>query len=192
MLDTFSANSLKVLDKSLDEFINKYIYHLVIYKKDERAVLGQKYHALMCQYLKGYDISKMKKELKNPIVFDKFLKIINKDNFIKTEYSFLVKDELNNKPYYLTGRYDAIYKENKNYIIYDWKTLNIPNNAQDDLQTIVYLYTASKVFKTNLIKMRYVSIEKGIFQDIDFTKEEIYKKRIDKIIEKYYFPVDKF
>jgi len=192
MLDTFSANSLKVLDKNLDDFINKYIYHLAIYKKDERAILGSKYHALMCQYLRNYDISKMKKELKNPIVFDKFLKTINKNNFIKTEYSFLVKDELNNKPYYLTGRYDAIYKENKNYIIYDWKTLNIPNNAQDDLQTIVYLYTASKVFKTNLIKMRYVSIEKGIFQDIDFTKEEIYKKRIDKIIEKYYFPVDKF
>ena len=186
MIDTFSTNSLKILDKSLDEFINKYIHNLSIYKKDERAALGSQYHALICQYLRGYNISKMKLELKNPEIFDKFLKTIEKDNFIKTEYSFLIKDELNNKPYYLTGRYDAVYKENDNYIIYDWKTLNIPKNAEDDLQTIVYLYTASKVFNTENLKMRYISIEKGEYKDIIFKDGANYKKIIDEIVGKYY------
>ena len=186
MIDTFSSNSLKILDKNINEFIDKYVYHLSIYKKDERTTLGQQYHALMCQYLKGYDISKMKLELNNHQDFDKFLKTINKENFIKTEYSFLIKDELNSKPYYLTGRYDALYKENDNYIIYDWKTLNIPNNVEHDLQTVVYLYTASKIFKTNSIKMRYVAIEKQEYRDIEFLSNDIYKKRIDEIVGKYY------
>ena len=185
MIDTFSANSLKILDKNPQDFINKYVYNLNIYKKDKRAVLGQKYHALICQYLKKYDISKMKSELSNYNAFDEFLKMIKPDNFIKTEYSFLIKDELNNKPYYLTGRYDAVYKD-ENYIIYDWKTVNIPNNVEDDLQTIVYLYSASKIFKTQNIKMRYVAIEKLEYKDVNFSSSDIYKKRIDKIIDKYY------
>ncbi len=187
MIDTFSSNSLKVLDKNLEDFINKYVYHLSVYKKDERAVLGSCYHALMCQYLKGYDISKMKLRLKNVEIFDNFIKTIKPNNFIKTEYSFLIKDSVENKSYYLTGRYDAIYKENNDYIIYDWKTLNIPKNAGCDLQTIVYLYTASKIFNTKSIKMRYVAIEKGEFQDIDFKDDKIYKNKIDNIIKKYYF-----
>ena len=187
MIDTFSANSLKILDKSLEEFLDKYVYHLTIYKKDERAILGSQYHALICQYLKGYDISKMKLELNNGSAFDNFLKTIKPDKFIKTEYSFLIKDELKGKPYYLTGRYDAVYKDNDGYIIYDWKTLNIPNNAENDLQTIVYLYTASKIFNTRNIKMRYSAIEKQEFKDIGFSYAEKYKKRIDEIIEKYFY-----
>ena len=177
MIDTFSANSLKILDRSLDEFIDKFVNHLSLYKKDERAVLGQKYHSLICQYLKGYDISKMKKELTDSTSFDRFIKAIKPDNFIKTEYPFLIKDEIKSRIYYLTGRFDAVYKD-EGYIIYDWKTLNLPNNAQDDLQTIVYLYCASEIFNTKNIKIRYVYIE--------FKDRAVYKKRIDEIVEKYY------
>ncbi len=186
MIDTFSANSLKVLDKNLDEFIDKYVHRLSIYKKDERALLGEQYHALICQYLRKYDISKMKLELKNPKIFDEFIETLNPDNFIKTEYSFLIKEELNSKQYYLTGRFDAIYKKDENYIIYDWKTLNIPNNIENDLQTIVYLYSASKIFNTKNIKMRYVAVEKIEFKDVEFKSNDIYKKRIDEIVGKYY------
>ena len=86
--------------------------------------------------------------------------------------------------YYLVGRYDAIYKENNQYIIYDWKTLNLPKNPNDDLQSIVYLYCASKIFKTENIKMRYLSIEKLDFIDVDFESVQKYKNRIDSIISK--------
>ena len=193
--DTFSSNSLKVLDKSLDEFIDKYIYNLSLFKKDERTLLGQKYHNLISSIIKNYDISKMKKEL-NEIEFEKFNdfeKIILpiKNNFIKTEYSFLIKDELNGIPYFLTGRFDAIYKDNNNYIIYDWKTLNLPKNPQEDLQSIVYLYCASKIFKSENIKIRYFSIEKKIQTDVDFISNETYKKRIDSIIDKFYAILNK-
>ena len=36
------------------------------------------------------------------------------------------------------AHFAIICKENENYIIYDWKTLNLPRNPQNDLQTIVY------------------------------------------------------
>jgi len=127
----------------------------------------------------------MKLELNNTNFFDEFIKTIKPDNFIKTEYPFLIKDELNSKPYYLTGRYDAVYKD-EGYIIYDWKTLNIPKNIQDDLQTIVYLYSASKIFNTQFVKIRYVAIEKLEYKDVEFKNIAYYKERIDKIISRYY------
>lgn len=187
-IDTFSAHSLKILDKSLDEFKNKFIYNLSLFKKDERATLGQKFHALICSYINNFDISKMLLELsEKEIAIWKNLETIlkeKKDNFINTEYSFLIKDELNSWNYYLTGRYDAIYKENDEYIIYDWKTLNLPKEAQNDLQSIVYLYCANKIFNSEKIKMRYLSIEKLDFIDVSFDSVQKYKNRIDSIILK--------
>ena len=58
-IDTFSANSLKELDKSFEDFKNKYIYNLSIYKKDERTLLGQKFHSLICFYIRGFDVSRL-------------------------------------------------------------------------------------------------------------------------------------
>ena len=187
-IDTFSANSLKVLDKSFEEFKNRYIYNLSIYKKDERTLLGQKFHCLICFYIRGFDVSRLLLDLSsNELVFwqklEKKLKFI-RANFLKTEYSFLIKDELNNVPYYLTGRFDGIYKDENGYIIYDWKTLNLPKNPAYDLQSIVYLYALSKIFKTDKIKMRYLSIEKLETLDVDFVSCEKYKEKIDKILLK--------
>lgn len=187
-IDTFSANSLKILENDLEEFKNKYIYNLFINKKDKRADLGQKFHNLICAYLKGFDVSKIMLELneQEKNIWQNLKTILNdnKDNFIKCEYSFLIKEDLNNKNYFLTGRFDAIYKENDEYIIYDWKTLNLPKNPADDLQSVVYLYCANKIFNTTTIKMRYLSIEKLNFVDVLFSDTQIYKNRIDNIIKK--------
>lgn len=187
-MDTFSANSLKILDKSIEEFKNKYIDNLTIFKSDSRANLGQKFHSLICAYIKGYDVSKFEislgeNEHKNWIFLKEKLNYKRK-NFIKTEYPFLVKNILNNKPYYLTGRFDAIYRENNEIIIYDWKTLNIPKNASLDLQTIVYLYCAGEIYNTNKIKMIYLSIEKQTTEEILYNDRNFYKNKIENIILK--------
>ena len=187
-IDTFSAHSLKILDKDINDFKDKFIYGLNLYKKDERATLGQKFHALICFYINNFEVSKLIEDLneKEKVIWKNLENVLStqKQNFIKTEYSFLVKDELNYKNYYLTGRYDAIYKEDDQYIIYDWKTLNLPNEPENDLQSVVYLYCASKIFNTEKIKMRYLSIEKLNFIDVDFAGVDIYKSRIDGIISK--------
>ncbi len=187
-IDTFSAHSLKILDKSLDEFKNKFIHNLSLFKKDPRATLGQKFHSLICYFINDFDVSNVIKELdeKEQIIWKNLENILKdkKSNFIHTEYPFLIKDILNGWNYYLTGRYDAIYKEDDEYIIYDWKTLNLPKNPDDDLQSIVYLYCASKIFNTQNIKMRYLSIEKLDFIDVEFVGAQKYKNRIDEIILK--------
>ena len=187
-IDTFSAHSLKILDKNVDEFKEKFIHNLSLFKKDPRAILGQKFHALICYFIGGFDISKLIEDLneQEQNIWKNLENILKdkKDNFIHSEYPFLIKDELQGWNYYLTGRYDAIYKKNDQYIIYDWKTLNLPKNPQDDLQSVVYLYCASKIFKTENIKMRYLSIEKLDFIDVEFAGAQKYKNRIDEIILK--------
>lgn len=186
--DTFSANSLKLLDKSVEEFKNKYVYNLSLYKKDKRAILGEKFHSLICFYIKNFDIKKLvlSLDIKEQKIWHELEKYLNKikNGFIKTEYPFLIKESINNKPYYLTGRFDAIFKDEDNYIIYDWKTLNIPKNPLSDLQSIVYLFCANKIYNTNKIKLRYLSIEKLEFCDVEFKNPDFYKEKIDKIILK--------
>ena len=187
-IDTFSAHSLKILEKNVDEFKNKFIHNLSLFKKEKRATLGQKFHALICYFINGFDISKLIEDLdKQEQKIWKNLENILKDkkeNFIHTEYPFLIKEDLKGWNYYLTGRYDAIYKENDQYVIYDWKTLNLPKNPSEDLQSVVYLYCASKIFNTEKIKMRYLSIEKLNFIDVEFETVQKYKNRIDSIILK--------
>ena len=189
-IDTFSAYSLKVLEKNKNDFINKFIYNLSILKQEKNTDLGNKYHALICSYIRGFDISKMILELDRVKQenFKNFIKnhIQKKENFIKTEFPFLIKEEFDSRFYYLVGRFDAIYKENDNYIIYDWKTLNIPKNPKEDLQSVVYLYALNKIFNTEKITMRYMALEKDDFSDVVFDCEMTYKKRIDEIIKKYY------
>ena len=188
MIDTFSSNSLKLLEKSTDEFKARYADNLYLFKTDSRAVLGQKFHSLICAYIKGFDIEKFEKslndnELNNWITLKEKLKN-KKENFIKTEYPFLIKNMLNDKAYYLTGRFDAIYKDDKDYTIYDWKTLNLPKNPECDMQSIVYLYCAGEIFKTNKIKMKYLSIEKQTAIEINYKNAELYKGKIEAIISK--------
>ena len=189
-IDTFSANSLKILDKSLEEFKNKYVYNLSLFKKDKRATLGQKFHSLICYFINGFDVSKLELELseKEKTIWQNLKNIIKDDkkNFVHTEYPFLIKDKLETKNYYLTGRYDAIYQDDDGIVIYDWKTLNLPKDPMNDLQSIVYLYCGSIIFKTKKIKMRYLSIERLNFIDVEFESLEKYKNRIDEIILKLF------
>lgn len=187
-IDTFSANSLKILEKNPEEFQNKYIYNLSIYKKDERAVSGQKFHSLICSYIKGFDVSKLlfdlsEKERKNWILLEEKLREI-KSGFIKTEYSFLIKEKTGDKPYFLTGRFDAVFRAGDNYIIYDWKTLNFPKNPENDLQSVVYLFALNRIYKTEKIKLRYLSIEKMETLDVEFRSAEIYKNKIESVISR--------
>ena len=198
IIDTFSSNSLKVLEKDKNEFINKYVYSLSIFKKDNRTLLGQKFHSLICAHIKGFDVSKMLLDLdKNELIYWKNLSEKLKDiknNFIKTEYSFLIKENSNSSttPYfYLTGRFDAIYKDENGFIIYDWKTSSLPKNPAQDLQSVVYLYALSKIFKNEFeenskinAKIRYLSIEKMETVDVCFKNPDEYKKRITSIISK--------
>ena len=59
IIDTFSANSLKILDKSADEFRLRYIENLYFTPDNKKAKTGQNLHNFLCFYLKNFDTSKI-------------------------------------------------------------------------------------------------------------------------------------
>ena len=46
-MNTFSANSLKVLDENVENFINRYILQLDFLNKNESAKRGERLHAMI-------------------------------------------------------------------------------------------------------------------------------------------------
>lgn len=188
-MNTFSVNSLKLLEKNEQEFINKYILHLDFLNKNEPAKMGERLHGFICYYLRGFNMDKIynsleqkeKEILQNVLKLDIFSQ---KEKFIKTEESFLVKVKGDKFNFYLTGRFDAIYKDNDGYIIFDWKSKNIPQNPQEELQSVVYLYCASEIFNTQNIKIQYLSLEKQTSTTVDFRDKNEYLKRICSIADK--------
>ena len=188
-MNTFSVNSLKLLDKSTEEFINKYILHLDFLSYNQNAKSGERLHAMISYYLKGFDITKLTNSLNKDEkeILEKSLSLDifkEKEKFIKSEESFLIKCCKDDLIFYLSGRFDAIFKDEEKYTIYDWKLKNIPQNPKDDLQSIVYLYCASKIFNTKNIAIKYISLETQQIAEIDFIDEKAYLDKIFNIIEK--------
>ncbi len=188
-MNTFSVNSLKLLDKSTEEFINKYILHLDFLSYNQNAKSGERLHAMISYYLKGFDITKLANSLNKDEkeILEKSLSLDifkEKEKFIKSEESFLIKCCKDDLIFYLSGRFDAIFKDEEKYTIYDWKLKNIPQNPKDDLQSIVYLYCASKIFNTKNIAIKYISLETQQIAEIDFIDEKAYLDKIFNIIEK--------
>lgn len=188
-MNTFSVNSLKLLDKSTEEFINKYILHLDFLSYNQNAKSGERLHAMISYYLKNFDITKIlnslnqdeKEILEKTLTLDIFKE---KEKFIKSEETFLIKCCKDDLIFYLSGRFDAIFKDEEKFIIYDWKSKNIPQNPQDDLQSIVYLYCASKIFNTKNIAIKYISLENQQITQTNFEDENAYLERIFNIVKK--------
>lgn len=188
-MNTFSVNSLKLLEKNEQEFIDKYILHLDFLNKNEPAKMGERLHGFICYYLRGFNMDKIynsleqkeKEILQNVLKLDIFSQ---KEKFIKTEEGFLVKVKGDKFNFYLTGRFDAIYKDNDGYIIFDWKSKNIPQNPQEELQSVVYLYCASEIFNTQNIKIQYLSLEKQTSTTVELKDKNQYLKRICSIADK--------
>lgn len=188
-MNTFSANSLKLLDSSVDDFINKYILHLDFINKSDLAKSGEKLHGFISYYLKGFCTKNIKIALneKEKETIEKVLKLEifkEKEKFIKTEESFLVKCAGDKFSFYLTGRFDAIYKNNDSYTIFDWKSRNIPKDPQNELQSIVYLYCASEIFKSKNISIKYLSLETQELCEAKFDDKDKYLNKIHGIVEK--------
>ena len=188
-MNTFSVNSLKLLDKNIEDFINKYILHLEFLSSNQSSKRGERLHAMISYYLKNFNITKIlnslnqdeKEILEKTLTLDIFKE---KEKFIKSEETFLIKCCKDDLIFYLSGRFDAIFKDGEKFIIYDWKSKNIPQNPQDDLQSIVYLYCASKIFNTKNIAIKYISLENQQITQTNFENENAYLERIFNIVKK--------
>lgn len=186
---TYSPNMLKTFDECQQKFFFKYVEKLSLPQRASIFEKGKKIHALANYYLRGFDILKMEKtltesektaweSLKNNPYF--------KMTPVQTEYNLSCKI----KNYWVGGRLDALMSEEKNYSILDYKTGQIPQNAEWDFQTIVYLLSADKLLKNKdgyeSLKFVYLGLKNNELKEIVFSDElkNRYEEKISETCDK--------
>lgn len=183
-MNSFSPNMLKTFEACPQKYYFKYIEKISVPQKSNLFEKGKKVHALANYYLRGDDISKMKKALNSEEL--KLWEILKQNEFfnktyVNSEYNLSCKVD----NYWIGGRLDALMKDDKNYYILDYKTGSIPKNPEYDYQTITYLLCASKMYGDN-IKFVYIDLKNNQNSIINFnsTKAQEYEKRITDICNK--------
>jgi len=142
--------------------------------------IGNEIHSLINYFYKGFDISKMTdlvysdKYLYLKDLWDNFLNI-RPDKLIKSEYSFNAKIGDN---YLLTGRIDGLYKTGKSFVITDWKTGTDKLDINNDMQTMVYLYslyillkTSKKITKYDDLSIEYYFLKTKTIKKVTLNKD---------------------
>lgn len=153
---------LKIFEECPQKFFLKYIEKVSLPQRSTIFEKGKKIHALANYYLNGENIEKMEKiltadekfawdALKSSEYFK--LKVFN------TEYNLSCRID----KYWIGGRLDALVFDGKNYFILDYKTGKIPQNAEQDFQTIVYLLCSDKFLNKkdgyNSLKFIYIGLK---------------------------------
>ena len=204
----FSANSLKILDNDPAAYKLKYKDGLFLNPDSSSTKAGQNLHNFLCFYLKGFYMAKIEASFSKKD--REFLENIKEFNAVKTlknapekdiEQSFLIRCiRKQEQEFYLTGRFDAVLccgskdggtassavgaiKAPK-VEIYDWKMVNVPKKPEGDIQSIVYLYAASKLYKTRNVSITYVSLAKNESKTVYFNPEFNYLEKISNIVQK--------
>ena len=84
--------------------------------------------------------------------------------------------------FWIGGRLDALVKNNQEeYFILDYKTGEIPNNAKEDFQTIIYLLCCEKLIsKYNKLSFVYINVKSGKYEEIILT-DDLKQKYEEKV-----------
>lgn len=194
-MNNYSPNMLKTYEECSKKFFYKYIEKLSLPQRSSIFEKGKKVHALANYFLNDFDISKMEKilssdekttweSLKNSKYFN--LEVVD------TEYNLSCKVD----KYWVGGRLDALVKDGKDYIILDYKTGQIPKNAEYDFQTIVYLLCTDKFLTShgdyNSLKFIYLGLKNNNEKEILLTEElkKEYQEKIRETCKKIEFAVN--
>lgn len=196
-INNFSPNMLKTFEECPKKFFFKYIQKLSLPQKSSLFEKGKKIHALASYYLSGENIEKLEnalneeeKNIWQKLKSNKYFKL----NVINTEYNLSCKID----KYWVGGRLDALIKDinNGNYHILDYKTGNIPSNAEQDFQTIIYLLCANKLLKS---KGSYISLSfiylglrenKEVEVKLNDELKKQYEEKIISICDKINFAIN--
>lgn len=171
-MDNYSPNMLKSFNECQQKFFYKYVEKLSLPQRSAIFDKGKKIHALANYYLKGSDISKMEKTLApdekmawESLKNNKYFNL----NVINTEYNLSCKID----KYWVGGRLDALMSNENAFVILDYKTGQIPQNAEQDYQTIIYLLCTDKFliqkggYKS--LKFVYLGLKNNVETEIELT-----------------------
>ena len=190
-MNNYSPNMLKTFEQCPKKFFYKYVQKISIPQRSSLFEKGKKIHALANYYLQGQNIERMENSLnEDERQIWQTLKSTRYFNFepIQTEYNLSCKIG----EYWVGGRLDALMRSSglpltpnsspsrgegsMCYYILDYKTGAIPNNPQEDYQTIVYLlcvdkYLKSKNNQAESLQFVYLGLKKNQEMSILLTKE---------------------
>lgn len=183
-MNNYSPNMLKTFDECPQKFFLKYIQKLSVPQPSYLFEKGKKIHALANYYLRGENVEKLEKALNidekiawEALKSNKYFKL----KVLNTEYNLSCKVD----KYWIGGRLDAFMTDGENYFILDYKTGNIPTDAGQDFQTIVYLLSADKYLKKHdgykSLKFVYLGLKQDVEKEI-LLSEELKKQYEAKII----------
>ena len=196
-INNFSPNMLKTFDECEQKFFLKYVKKMTLPQPSSIFKKGKVVHALANYYLQGENIQKMETTLTSEenkawekLKSNKYFNL----NVINTEYNLSCKVG----KFWIGGRLDAFMNDSENYLILDYKTGNIPKNAEQDFQTVTYLLCADKFLKSknkksgyDRLKFIYIGLKEDNETEIILTDElkKQYEEKIISACEKINFSV---
>lgn len=182
-MNNYSPNMLKTFEECQQKFFFKYIKKISLPQRSTIFEKGKKIHALANYFLNNENIEKMEKVLTadekiawESLKSNKYFKM----NVLNTEYNLSCKID----KYWIGGRLDAFMFDGKDYFILDYKTGYLPQNAEQDFQTIVYLLCTDKFLNKkssyNSLRFVYIGLKEGKEKEILLSKDlkEQYEERI--------------
>lgn len=182
---TYSPAMLKIFEQCRKKFEYKYVKGISIPVDTSKMQQGKNIHALANYYLKNYNIDKLEKALTpDEETLWNALKNIKQFqyDYIESEYNLTSKID----KFWISGRLDALVKNNKDYYILDYKTGQIPQNPEYDYQTIIYLLMVNKLIKNySSLNFVYIDLKNKKTTEIKFTdklKQE-YEEKLLKILK---------
>ncbi len=185
MFQSFSPNMLKTFELCPKKFYFRYVKNISMPVNDEIFEFGKNIHALASYYLRNENIDRMEASLneREKEVWE-YLKGVNyfKYETVETEYNLTAR--IGN--HFFGGRLDALVKDGDKYYILDYKTGSIPKNAKYDYQTMIYLLSVQKFFKTDNVTFVYIDLKNKKEFVIELTPEltKEYEEKLAKITEK--------
>ncbi len=182
---TYSPAMLKIFEQCKKKFEYKYVKGISIPVDTSKMQQGKNIHALANYYLKNYNIDKLEKALTpDEETLWNALKNIKQFqyDYLESEYNLTSKID----KFWISGRLDALVKNNKDYYILDYKTGQIPKNPEYDYQTIIYLLMVNKLIKNySSLNFVYIDLKNQKTTEIRFTdklKQE-YEEKLLKILK---------
>ena len=182
---TYSPAMLKIFEQCKKKFEYKYVKGISIPVDTSKMQQGKNIHALANYYLKNYNIDKLEKALTpDEETLWNALKNIKQFQYeyLESEYNLTSKID----KFWISGRLDALVKNNKDYYILYYKTGQIPQNPEYDYQTIIYLLMVNKLIKNySSLNFIYIDLKNQKTTEIKFTdklKQE-YEEKLLKILK---------
>lgn len=206
MIKVFTSDCFETYQKCPKAYYYKYIKGIRFALKKDTYKLGRSIHSLVYYKLRGHSLDKIGHALDANT--QKHWENISSNQLLSKKvvcaewgFDILLKDDI-----WLNGRIDAVFEDEGNYIIADWKTgENLPYAPEEKFQAMIYMYAFFKAqkdlglnFKPSCLKFVFVgSSEKNLEKEIVCSDEmifEIEEKLLgmtEQIIAEVDFPANK-